>query len=147
MKSGKRRLYSDLVLGEVIDSPAITVTETHVVLFSGLAGDFHPIHTNVEYASKTQFGARLAHGPLVFSLSMGLLLQANPLDSIAFLGMDWNIVAPVRIGDTIFLRTTLEKSRLTSAGDKAVIEHRCEVINQNDQIVQKGITKILMPVN
>jgi acyl dehydratase len=146
VKLGKQRRFADLKLGEVIETPAITVTEAHVVAFAGLTGDFHSLHTNEEYARTTQFGGRIAHGPLIFSMCTGLFVRADPLDSIAFLGMDWQLLKPVMIGDTIHVKSTLDSSRVTSAGNRAIVQHSREVVNQRAEVVQKGTTKIMMIV-
>lgn len=147
MNLGPQRKYRDIAVGEVIESAAITVTEAHVVNFAGLTGDFHPLHTNDEFAKSTQFGGRLAHGPLIFSMCTGLFVRADPLDSIAFLGMDWQLLGPVRLGDTIFVRSTLKSARVTSSGNRAIVEHLREVVNQRGEVVQKGTTKIMMIVD
>jgi acyl dehydratase len=147
MSVGHQRRFADLVVGEVIESPAVTVTETHIVTFAGLTGDFHPLHTNEQFAKTTQFKGRIAHGPLIFSLCTGLFVRADPLDSIAFLGMDWQLLKPVLIGDTIHVRSTLDTTRITSAGNRAIVEHTREVINQHGEVVQKGTTKIMMLVS
>ena len=146
MNLGHVRKYADLKVGEVVETAAITVTEAHVVTFAGLTGDFHQLHTNEEFAKTTQFGGRIAHGPLIFSMCCGLFVRADPLDSIAFLGMDWQLLKPVLFGDTIFVRSKLQSSRVTSAKNRAIVEHLREVINQRNEVVQKGTTKIMMLV-
>ena len=57
--------YEELKEGDEFVSPARTVTETDVVLFASLTGDTHPMHTNEEFAKKTPFGTRIAHGLLM----------------------------------------------------------------------------------
>jgi len=138
------RKYAELEVGEVIESASVTVTEAHVVAFAGITGDFHPLHMNEPFAKKTQFGGRIAHGPLIFSMCTGLFVQADPLDSIAFLGMDWKLLKPVMLGETIRVRSTLTKIRVTSSGDKAIVEHLREVLNEDDDVVQQGTTSIMM---
>lgn len=144
MKTGHRRSYADLKVGEVIESASVTVTETHVVQFAGITGDFHPLHMNEEFAKSTVFEGRIAHGPLIFSLCTGLFTQADPLDSIAFLGMEWKLLKPVKIGDTIHVRSTLKNTRITSSRNKAIVEHFREVLNQRNEVVQQGTTGIMM---
>src|SRR5688572_7259862 len=81
-----------------------TVTETDIVVFAGLSGDFVELHTNEEFARQTPFGRRIAHGALIFSLSVGLTTRMNLIDDtvLAFSGVDkLRFVAPVFIGDTI----------------------------------------------
>ena len=65
--------YEDYQVGELLVSPGRTITETDIILFAGLTGDWHPIHTNVEYAKKTMFGERIAHGMLGLSVGSALI--------------------------------------------------------------------------
>ena len=139
-----RRRYEDLVVGEVVESPGLTITETHVVLFAGLTGDFHPVHTNEVMARATQYGGRIAHGPAIFAIATGLFTIADPIDSIAFLGMTWKYLKPVALGNTVRVRSTLMNTRVTSSGDKAIIHHKREVLNERDEVVQEGETDIMM---
>jgi acyl dehydratase len=144
MSAGKRRAFEEMTNGEVIISQAITVTETHVVNFAGITGDFHPLHMNETFAREAGFSGRIAHGPLVFSICTGLFTQADPLDTIAFLGMDWKLVKPVNFGDTIHVRSTLQNTRTTSKGDRVIVQHLREILNQNDEVVQQGTTHMMM---
>ena len=56
--------FEDYTVGEVFVSPGRTITEADIVLFSAFTGDWHPLHTDVEYAAKTPFKERIAHGML-----------------------------------------------------------------------------------
>ncbi len=76
--------------------------------FAGLTGDWHPLHTDVEYAAKTPFKGRIAHGMLTLSMGMTLPFRLGPYSSflpcsfIVFYGMDAvRFTGPTRIGDTI----------------------------------------------
>ena len=55
----------ELQPGQVFTSPSKTLTDAHFLFFSGLTGDSHPIHYDVEYARTTRFGKPLAHGLLL----------------------------------------------------------------------------------
>ena len=59
----------ELQPGQVFTSPSKTLTDAHFLFFSGLTGDNHPIHYDVEYARTTRFGKPLAHGLLLASLT------------------------------------------------------------------------------
>ena len=56
-------------IGAEFESPARTVTEADVAMFAGLSGDYNPLHVNEEYCKQTQFGTRIAHGPLVYAMA------------------------------------------------------------------------------
>ena len=64
--------FSDFEVGHAYTSQGRTITETDVVMFAGLSGDYNPLHTDQTFAEKTPFGQRIAHGMLVSSISTGL---------------------------------------------------------------------------
>ena len=94
-------------VGERFVSPARTITETDIVMFAGMTGDWNPMHTDAEFAKKSFFGERIAHGMLVLSIGTALLFRMGPnvvlpRSFIAFYGMDSvRFVGAVKIGDTI----------------------------------------------
>ncbi len=109
-KSGEPRpsgkFLDDFNIGDKWDSLSPTITEADVTIFAGFSGDYHPLHTDAEFAKKTQFGQRLFHGPGAFAIVTGLesRLGLKEGTAIAFLGMTWSLKAPVFIGDTICAR-------------------------------------------
>ncbi len=81
-----------------------TITETDVAFFSAISGDFNPLHVDAEYAAKSRFGARVAHGPLTLALCAGILGMRLPgLGTIAVTN-HIEYLRPVYIGDTITSR-------------------------------------------
>jgi len=134
-------------VGQEMTSAARTVTEADVTAFAGLSGDYNSIHTDAEYAKSTQFGQRIAHGMLVYSIATGLGVRTGVLDGtvIAFLGIeDWKFLKPVFIGDTIRLRWTVTEARLSSKPGSGVLKRRMEILNQHGEVVQAGSTAVLV---
>ena len=130
--------FDDLSLGDRFASRARTVTEADIVLFSGLSGDYHPLHTDEVYASNGPFGGRVAQGCLTLSLATGLefsLMGSDESRIIAFYGMDRvRFVKPVFIGDTIRLEgevTALEDRD----GESGVVTAHHEIKNQREEVV------------
>ena len=139
--------YEDFEEGETYETNARTVTETDVVSFSGLSGDFNPLHTDAEKAKSTPFGERIAHGLLVLSISSGLINQTGMFagTTLAFLGLeDWRFKAPVRFGDTVHVRMTVEEKRPSSKGGRGIVRWRREVVNQHGEVAQAGVAAIMM---
>ena len=66
------RYLDEFEVGEEFTTHARTLTETDVVNFAGVSGDFNPLHMDAEYARGTRFGQRVPHGQLVFVVSLGL---------------------------------------------------------------------------
>lgn len=140
MPTPVRGLYfEDLPLDEEYISPGRTITETDVVMFCGLSGDYTQIHSDVEFAKDSYFGQRLAHGALVFSMATGLTARTGVIEgtAIAFLSMSWKFAKPVFIGDTIRTRLKAVKKRAVSPEAGMVIAE-VTVINQRDEVVQSG---------
>ena len=109
-----RGLYwEEWEIGAEFESPGRTVTEADIVAFAGLSGDYNPLHINEEYCKTTQFGTRIAHGPLVYAIAAGLLFQLHLYDDtlIAFLGFDsLKFTGPTKAGDTIRARINWTES-------------------------------------
>ena len=141
------KFWEDWSVGEEVTSMAITVTESHVVTWAGLTMDFYPLHMDREYAAKTQFKERIAHGPLTFALAVGLMFTTgHAKDSvIAWLGVDnMRIPAPVKIGDTIRLRAKVTEMRETKNPDQGFTVIRYTVVNQREEPVMTFDMKFLM---
>jgi len=139
--------FEDWEVGAEFTSPGRTVTEADIVMFAGLSGDFNPLHMDEEFCRNTQFGTRIAHGPLVYALAAGLLFQLHLYDDtlIAFLGFDsLKFTAPVRAGDTIHARIRVLETRATSKPDRGVMKRELKVINQRGEVVQEGVQAFLL---
>lgn len=134
----QKKFGDDFKVGDVYTTGGITVTETHVVNWAGLTGDFYPLHVNSEYAARTQFGERLAHGPMIFALAVGQVALAGFGEDavIAWLGADeLRMLAPVRIGDTVRVKVEVRETSITSNPKKGIQVWRYTVQNQRDETV------------
>jgi acyl dehydratase len=136
----------DFVLDQTLVTHGRTVGEADVTLFAGLAGDFNPLHVDEHFAAATEFGGRIAHGPLVLSMAIGLMSQLNLIDgtALALLDLKWEFKAPVKIGDTIRARVTPIARRPTGKPGRGVVTLRFEVGNQRGDVVQTGSITLLM---
>lgn len=118
------RYYEDFVEGEIIQHTlSKTVFESDNNLFSLLTMNYHPVHTNVDYASKNQHGQILVVGTLVFSLVVGMTVPDVSGKAIANLGYESvKHLAPTFIGDTLYARTrVISKRESDSKPDRGVI--------------------------
>ncbi len=117
------RIYlDDLKQGDRVDSSGLTVTETHIVLFAGLTGDFNPVHMNEEVAKASGFGRRIAHGMLCCSLSAGLRSTIDDWAIIAIVETRRRFLAPVYAGDTLhFTSEVLEVRESASKKDRGLV--------------------------
>jgi acyl dehydratase len=136
----------DFVLDQPLVTNGRTVSEADVSLFAGLAGDFNPLHVDEDFAAKTEFGTRIAHGPLVLSMAIGLMAQLNLIDgtALALLDLTWAFKGPVKLGDTVRARVTPVEKRPTRKRGRGVLVLRFEVENQRGETVQTGAITLLM---
>lgn len=118
-----------------------TVTETDLVAFAGLSGDFNPIHIDKEYAKKTRFGQRIAHGLLTSSLLSQLLGMHLPGKGSVYMEQTLKFTAPVFIGDTITATATVQEF----IEEKNIIKLLTECHNQKGQLVLTGNAVMLVP--
>lgn len=134
------RFYEEFSVNDTWDSPARTITDADLVIFAGFSGDYHPLHTDEEYAKTTQFGKRIFHGPGAFAIATGLEFRLGIKEgtAIAFLGMTWRNVAPVYIGDTIRVRETVAEMRETKKPDRGIVNFDVKILNQRDNVCQEG---------
>jgi acyl dehydratase len=132
--------FDDVEIGQEWESPARTITQTDIVNFAGLSGDFNPIHMDHEFAKSTPFRQPIAHGLLVMAIGSGLGLSAPPMRTLAFLALrEWHFKGPVFIGDTIRLRTRVLEKEVRGRGRRGVITWQRQIINQESKLVQEGI--------
>jgi acyl dehydratase len=145
MPTPPRRYFEDIEVGEEYESPGRTVTETDIVLFAGLSGDYNIIHTDAEFMKGSIFGERIAHGLLGLAIQSGLLSRAMP-EPYAYLavgGLRWKFKAPVKIGDTIRVRARVAGKKETGPDRGTVVLERT-VLNQRDEVVQEGETDLVV---
>ena len=140
--AGARCYFEDLTLGRQFVTQSRTVTESDVVAFAGLSGDFNALHVDETFAAAGPFGRRVAHGLLVLSMATGLRQQSGVFQGVvrAFAEVrSWVFRRPVFIGDTITAVTTIVSARLTSKPGQGIVEQRVDVVNQHGDIVQTGV--------
>ena len=142
--------WEEWKIGAEFVTSARTITETDIIHFAGISGDYNPLHIDEEFCRNTQFGTRIAHGPLVYSIATGLIFQLHLYDDtlIAFLGFDsLKFTKPVKIGDTIHARVEVIERRETSKSDRGIMKRLLQVLNQNNELVQEGVQALLLKRN
>lgn len=144
----EKKYLESYTIGERFVTPGRTITETDIINFCGLTGDWHLLHTNVEYAKTTDFRERVAHGWLILSIGVSLAFRLGdnvflPKYFIANYGVEsLRFTKPVKIGDTI--RGEFEVMELIPKDEtKGVITYKYQVLNQRDEVVVDMVTKVL----
>ncbi len=137
--------FDDVEVGQEWVSQGRTVTEADIVNFAGLSGDYNPIHMDHEFAKSTPYRRPIAHGVLVWAIGSGLGLYAPAMRTVAFLGIrEWHFRGPVFIGDTIRLRSKVVEKEARARGRRAVVTWERQIINQENKVIQEGITMTLV---
>ncbi len=136
----------DFEVGQVFVTASRTVTEADIVIFTGLSGDFNPLHIDEEFCKTTVHGTRVAQGLLGASIASGLSGQMGTLrgTAIGFLGMQWKYTGVIKASDTIHVKLTVCEARLTSKPGRGVLTRKVDVINQCGEIVQTGEWAVLV---
>jgi 3-hydroxybutyryl-CoA dehydratase len=111
-----------------------TITETDIVLYAGLTGDFNPMHVDAEFAKKTHFGERVAHGPISLGLIAPVIGMQLPGPGCILLSLTGNFRAPVKIGDTVTARAEVAEK----LAEKKTIRLALSFTNQRGEEVISG---------
>lgn len=129
------KYYEDYAVGQSRQSVGRTITETDFVIHAGHSGDFFPHHLDAEFCKQQDFGQRIAHGTMVFTIGVGL--TASIINPVAFsYGYDrMRFIKPVHIGDTIRSKTEIisMKEDPKREGFGRVVE-RLTVSKQTDEV-------------
>ena len=129
--------FEDFIIGVEHVTRGRTITESDVMNFAGLSGDFIELHTNEEYARQSPYGRRIAHGMLTLSIATGLMTRMNLVTDtvVAFYGIDkLRFVKPVFIGDTIQVRKRVADA-MAKGGVSGVVTFDTTVVNQKEEAV------------
>ncbi len=137
------KYYEDFEVGDRIATRARTVTEADIVFFASLSGDWYPLHTDIEYAKKSPFGERIAHGFLVLSIASGLI-PLSEMAIVAFYGMDGvRFLRPTKIWDTI--KVELEVVEKRERDEKTgIVAFKETIRNQREEEVAVGVMRLVL---
>jgi 3-hydroxybutyryl-CoA dehydratase len=108
----KKKNFSEISVG-VKSLFSKTITESDIFAFTGISGDFNPLHVSEEFARASQFKGRIAHGMLVAGLIDYTLTDIAGLGGV-HISQSLRFKAPVKIGDTI----TVESEIITVNAEK-----------------------------
>jgi acyl dehydratase len=138
--------FEDYNIGDSATSQGRTITETDIVNFAALSGDWNPIHVDAEYAKGGMFGERIAHGMLGLSIATGLAIQLGFMQEtvIAFMGLDWKFRGAIKIGDTIKVKAEVAEKKPMPRLGGGLVTFNAEVVNQRGETCQKGAWTMLV---
>ena len=113
-----------------------TMTEADIMRFAEVSGDFNPVHVSEDFAKKTLFGHRIAHGMLVAGLISAAVAKLPGL--VIYLSQTVNFLKPVRVGDSITVTAeVIEKDDM-----KGILKVKTTCLNQNGEMLVDGEGKV-----
>lgn len=144
---GRGLYFEEFEVGKVILTAGRTVTETDIVSFAGLSGDYNQIHTDEAYSEQTPYGKRIAHGLLGLSIASGLAVQTGFLEGtvLFFREIDeWKFVKPIFIGDTIHVVMEVLETKAMPRMGGGIVVVGMDIRNQEDETTMRGKWKVLV---
>ena len=141
------KYWDDAREGDEAISPTYTMTAARIDAYAELTGDFTPVHVDEEYARKSHFGQRVAHGLLGLSVADGLKTQTEYrfLPGMS-LGWTWDFLLPIKIGDVLHVKFRVGSMRASkSKPGWGIVVLPSELINQDGEVVQRGEHRLMIP--
>ncbi len=135
------RFFEDLEVGEEHESAGRTITETDIVNFSALSGDWSPVHADEEFCKQTPYKTRIAHGLLGLAIVEGLTQRIPAYAEVRYMAsLYWNykFSAPILPGDTVRVRVRIQSKRETKKPDRGIVVEYVTMLNQRGEVVQEG---------
>ena len=128
--------FEDYRIGTSRTSFGRTITETDIVVHAGQTGDFFPHHMDADWCATQDFGQRIAHGTLIFSVGIGMTATTINPRAMSY-GYDRvRFVRPVFIGDTITVRADItEKRDHPKRGTHGLVDEAITITNQKGETV------------
>jgi len=136
--------YDELEVGQELRTHGITVSESHIALFAALSGDWNVLHVNEEYAKRTIFGTRVAHGLLTLALMSGPLGMMFSGTAVAFVEASVKFKYPVKAGDTIYSVAKVAAKKDLPQYNGGLITLEGKTYNQEDIVVTEGTFKLIV---
>jgi acyl dehydratase len=140
-------VYEEFELEKSFTTPGRTVTETDVVQFAALSGDYTSLHTDEVFARTSPHGQRIAHGMLGVAIASGLAFRTGIFEGtvLALKSQTIQYVSPIFLGDTVHLRLTVkEKSKRNPRSPRGTVKLQADLVNQNDKVVSTGFWECVM---
>ncbi len=138
--------FEDFQVGQTMVTRGRTITESDLVQFAALTGDYNPMHTDAEYMRKSQFGQRVAHGMLSLSYAVGQAYQLGFMERtvVAFRGLEMKFSLPVFIGDTLHTELTGQDLKPMPRLGSGTMTLEVKIVNQEGKAVQSGTWTVMI---
>lgn len=128
-------------------TPARTITETNIIMFAGLSGDFTAAHVDLEFAKRTPSHTRTAQGMLVAAIASGLRFQTRKFEGTMIGGteIDSKFLSPAKVGDTIHCRIIPLECKPSKKPDRGIVKYCCKTVNQDGvTVMEQEVTIVVL---
>jgi len=129
------KYFEQFELDEKRHTKARTITETDIVIHAGQSGDFFPHHMDEEWCKTQPFKKRIAHGTLIFTVSIGLTADFVNMVSITYGYEKLRFTKPVFINDTIRVQVTIKDKKDHKKSGSGIVTELVETFNQHNELV------------
>lgn len=145
-KDPQEKTFDDFALEDTVITRGRTVDIGDISAFTGLTGDHYPLHTDEEFAKASRFGTRIAHGPLTFSLAVGLVgmsgFYGNAITALVEI-KSMRALKPVVAGDTLKVHATVVELTPGSNPKYGTLHVNYSVRNQREDEVMSFLQIML----
>lgn len=140
------KFYEDYNIGDEFSTTGRTITESDLVGFAALTGDWNRIHTDEEYCAGTEYKSRIAHGLFGLALMEGLKYRLGHLEGTALASLGWTVTftRPIYIGDTVHCEVKIARMRETSKADRGIVWEEVRLVNQRGETVTTAEHSIML---
>jgi acyl dehydratase len=141
--------FEELHVGWEAISPPRTITAADIDSFTALSGDRNPLHTDAEFAERSRYRGRIAHGLLGLIAASGLASDLGFMEGTveAFLSLEWQFRHPLMIGDTVQIHARVKEKKAMPGEPSGLVTFAIDLCNQKGQSVQRGEWRLLIRVN
>lgn len=138
--------FEEYEVGQSMTTRGRTITESDIVQFGSLTGDFNPMHFDDAYMQDHMLGKRVAHGMLTVSYAVGQAYQLGILEQtvLSFRAINMKFSQPVYIGDTIHIELKVNEIKEAKRLGGGTITFGVRIVNQEGKAVQKGEWVVLI---
>jgi acyl dehydratase len=129
--------FEEYEIGSSRISTGRTITEADIITHAGQTGDFYPHHMDAEWCKTQPFGARMAHGTLILSVSVGMLAGEINESAMSYGYDKVRFISPVFIGDTITSKAEIiaKRDHAKKPQEFGMVDEQVTVINQKGETV------------
>ncbi len=140
------KFFEEFEVGQKMISRGRTITESDIMQFGTLTGDFNPMHFDAAYMQDHMLGQRVAHGMLTVSYAVGQAYQLGFMDQtvLSFRAIEMKFSIPVFIGDTMHVEIEVAATKPARRLGGGIVTFDVRIVNQEGKAVQKGTWTVLM---